>query len=133
MSSVFKALLWKEWRQLLALRWSGCALGAALPAFFIAGAEAASRGLYPLGRVSGYSTTQILVEAVPYTLIIGLWPLLGLLLGAQAFSGDRAAGTESFLLERPVRRSLVWSARLLSSMGSLLVVVIGTFLAWSVW
>src|SRR5437867_4496775 len=133
MTTVFRALLWKEWRQLRALRWSAWGLGAMLPALLLAGAEAASRGVSPMGRLSSYSTPQILIEAVPFTFVVGLWPLLALLLGAQAFSGDRAAGTEGFLLERPVPRSLVWWARLASSTGSLLVVLAGTVLTWCAW
>src|SRR5437867_3987699 len=133
MTAVFRALMWKEWRQLRALRWSAWALGAMLPALFLAGAEAASRGLSPVGNLSSYSTTQILTEAVPFTFVVGLWPLLALLLGAQAFSGDRAAGTEGFLLERPVPRSLVWWARLASSTGSLLVMLAGPGMSGCAW
>src|SRR5437867_13077631 len=107
MTTVFRALLWKEWRQLRALRWSAWGLGAMLPALLLAGAEAASRGVSPMGRLSSYSKPQILIEAVPFTFVVGLWPLLALLPGAPAFCGDRAAGAESLLLERPRPRARV--------------------------
>jgi hypothetical protein len=56
--------------------------------------------------------------------------LIALLMTAQAFSGDRAAGTESFLLERPVSRTRIWLARTLASFGSTWLVLAVSFLIW---
>jgi hypothetical protein len=123
---MFRALLWKEWRQLALIRWSGVALGAVLPVAFTAGAELARRGLLPTGTLKGYASRDLMLEVLPLTLALGLWPLMGLMSAAQAFSGDRAAGTESFLLERPVPRTRVWGARLAASLLTVIAVVAGT-------
>jgi ABC-type transport system involved in multi-copper enzyme maturation permease subunit len=128
---MLRALLWKEWRQLRALRLAGLALGLVLPIAFLAGASAARRGFAPFGRVGGDSTRTILLELLPATLAFGLWPLTALLVAAQAFAGDRAAGVEAFLLERPVSRRRTWLARLFTSLGSTLAIAAGTGLLWA--
>ncbi len=123
---MFRALFWKEWRQLALVRWGGIALGALLPIAFTAGAEMAQRGLLPTGRVKGYAPRDLMFELLPAALALGLWPLIGLMSAASAFAGDRAAGTEAFLLERPVPRASVWRARLLASSGTLVGVIVAT-------
>ena len=123
---MFSALLWKEWRQLALVRWGGIALGALLPIAFIAGAELAQRGLLPTGTVKSYAPRDLMYDVLPLALALGLWPLIGLMSAAQSFAGDRAVGTESFLLERPVARGSVWRARLLASFGTLVAVIVGT-------
>jgi len=123
---MFRALLWKAWRQLALVRWGGIALGAVLPIAFIAGAELAQRGLLPTGGVKTYTSRDLMCEALPVALAIGLWPLIGLMTAAQAFAGDRAAGTEAFLLERPVARASVWRSRLLASFGTLVAAIVAT-------
>jgi len=126
-----RALVWKEWRQLRALRFAGLALGLVLPFAFLAGASAARHGLGPLSRVGGDATRTILLEVLPATLALAVWPFAALLVAAQAFAGDRAAGVESFLLERPVSRARIWWARLTASIGSILIIATGTGLVWA--
>jgi ABC-type transport system involved in multi-copper enzyme maturation permease subunit len=121
-----RALFWKEWRQLALIRWGGIALGAVLPVAFTAGAEMAQRGLLPTGKVDAYAPRDLMYELLPASLALGLWPLMGLLCAAQAFAADRASGTETFLLERPVPRPAVWRARLFASLLTLALVMIGT-------
>jgi hypothetical protein len=123
---MIKALVWKEWRQLALVRWGGIALGALLPAAFVAGAELSQRGLLPTGRVTGYAPRDLMFELLPAALAIGVWPLIGLMAVAQAYAGDRASGTEVFVLERPVPRSTAWSARLLAALATVAMVVAGT-------
>ena len=93
---MFSALIQKEWRQLRPLRWAGVGLGALIPLAFLAGAEAAHRGWAPLGTVSSYTFHNILLELVPWTFALGLWPLAALLTTAQTF----------FLLEAYLTRRL---------------------------
>jgi ABC-type transport system involved in multi-copper enzyme maturation permease subunit len=123
---MFRALAWKEWRQLALVRWGGIALGALLPIAFSAGAELAQRGLLPTGSVKSYAPRDLMFELLPAALALGVWPLIGLMSAASAFAGDRAAGTETFLLERPVPRASVWRARLLASVLTLVVVIVVT-------
>ncbi len=118
---MFRALVWKEWRQLWMLRWAGFGLGAVLPIGFLAGAV----------RRSGDATHVIFLELLPAVVGLALWPLFALLSATQSFCGDRAAGTESFLLERPVPRGRIWRARLLSSVGSTGAVAIVTLVLWA--
>jgi len=118
-----KALLWKEWRRLRALRWSLVGIGLALPVLFALAAKAAEKG-WGMAAFTGYSLRSILLEAVPAALGLGLWPLAAMVLAVQAFTADRADGTEAFLLDRPVSRRWIWTSRLLASLGSLGVVVL---------
>lgn len=108
----------KEWRQLRTLRVAGIVLGAAMPAIAAAGAEAGRRGWLPWGPSRGWTTHEVFGELAPALVLVGVWPLLTLLFTAQAFAGDRASGTEAFLLERPVPRARIWWARLLVSLAS---------------
>ena len=123
---MFRALVWKEWRQTALIRWGGIALGALLPLAFFAGAEFAKRGWLPTGSVARYSLRDLMGELFPAVIAFGLWPLIALMATAQALAGDRAAGTETFVLERPVTRGAVWRARLAASGASLLVVMLVT-------
>lgn len=123
---MFRALLWKEWRQLALVRWGGLALGLVLPVAFFAGAELSERGLLPTGAIKSYSSRDLMYELLPAALALGVWPLVALMSTAQAFAGDRAAGTENFLVERPVSRPIVWSARAAASLGGSLSVIAGT-------
>jgi hypothetical protein len=127
---MLRALLWKEWRQLRALRIAGLALGVVLPLALLGGAAAARNGFAPFGRVGGNETRTILLEVHPAFLALGLWPLVALLVVSQAFAGDRSSGVEAFLLDRPVSRGRTWSARLVSSLGSALAIAAGTWVVW---
>lgn len=120
---MFRALWIKHWVQLRALRWVGFAVGIALPFVFWAGAEAAKRGWFGKGR-SDYDLTSLIIDALPMGAAV-LWGLLALMFSAQAFAGDRADGTERFLLDRPVSRRRTWLSRVLATLPSVLVVIAG--------
>lgn len=126
--TAIRALLWKEWRSLRGIRWAGMALGAVLPVAFAIGAERVPRGGGIFSAQASWTPQVILMEVLPASLALAIWPLVALLAAAQAFAADRAAGTESFLLERPVSRRRVFLARLTMTYGSLAVVVAGTAL-----
>ena len=127
---MFSALWWKEWRQLRMLRWSGFGIGLFLPPFLLAMAEAGKRGWTVLGNISSYDAATVVQEAMPMFLALAVWPLLALMTAAQAFAADRAAGTEAFLLERPVRRSRVWQARAVAAISSTWLLVVGHLAVW---
>ncbi|HEX5044999.1 MAG TPA: ABC transporter permease [Candidatus Polarisedimenticolaceae bacterium] len=118
-----KALFWKEWRRLRAVRFTMTGIGLAMPAVFALAVWAASHG-WGMRALTGYSMRTILLEAVPAALYLGLWPLAALVLVVQAFTADRAEGTETFLLDRAVPRRSIWWARWMASLGSLTVVVV---------
>lgn len=123
-----RALLWKEWRGLAGIRWAGMALGAVLPLAFALGAERVTRDGGLLAGHASWTPRVILMEVLPASLALAIWPLVALLAAAQAFAADRASGTESFLLERPVSRARIFLARLAMTYGSLAAVVVGTAL-----
>lgn len=127
---MIRALWLKEWHQLAALRWVGLGLGLGLPLLLGAVAEAARRGWMPFGRISSYSMEDILRDAVPAGLV-GLWGLMALLIVAQAFTGDRSAGTEQFLLERPVPRRRIWAVRLAVAGATTLLLALAHTGFWS--
>ncbi len=127
---MFRALVWKEWKQLRPLLFAGIGLGALLPLVLVAGAEAGRRGLSPLGRLSAYSTRELFVDLLPGMLGLALWPSMALLATAQAYCGDRAAGTEWFLLERPVPRRGIWTARLIAVLSMVATLAVGTAALW---
>ncbi len=112
------ALFRKEWKQLRILRWAGISLGAAMPAIEAAGAEAGARGWLPFGKSPSWTAREVFGELTPAILFLVVWPLLSLVFVSQAFTGDAATGTESFLLERPVSRRRIWIARLSASVAS---------------
>lgn len=127
---MFRAVLRKEWRQLRLLRRVGIALGALIPPMLLAAAEAGRQGWSLFGTVSNYSAATVIQEAVPSLLGTVVWPLIGLLVASQAFSADRAAGTEAFTLQRPVRRRLVWGARLAAATATAIAVCAGQLAIW---
>jgi len=127
---VFRALLWKEWRQLRLLRWGGVGLGVVLPPLVILAAEGARQGWLPVASLTSYSTETVLRDAVPAFSSIFVWPLLALMFAAQAFATDRSEGTEGFLLARPVRRATVWRAKLVAAIGTTFVVLLLHWLFW---
>jgi hypothetical protein len=126
---VFKALLWKEWRQLRGLRRAGVAIGMLTPPGLLVLAEAAERG-WLFAEVSQADSVTVIQTVTPGALMLAIWPLLALMATAQAFCADRAGGTEGFLLSRPVRRSKIWLARLTASLGSTAVMVAGGLAFW---
>ena len=80
---MFRALLWKEWRQLALVRWGGLALGAVLPLAFMAGTELAQRGLLPTRTVKAAAPRDVMFELLPAALALGVWPLIGLMTAAS--------------------------------------------------
>ena len=100
---MFRALWIKHWVQLRTLRWVGLGLGIALPFFLWAGAAAGKRGWFGFS-VGTYDLTTLFGEALP-PFSAALWGLLAVMFAAQTFAGDRAEGTDRFLLDRPVPRS----------------------------
>lgn len=129
---MMRSLLWKEWRQLKTLRWGLGTLPALLPVLLIAAAEAAVRGWLPFGTVRGYTVTGIVMDIMPPLLAI-VWLVGALLMTAQATVGDRATGTEPFVLHRPVTRGQVWRARALAVLGSVGVVMVAGTVLWLLW
>ncbi len=127
---MFRPLLEKEWRQLRLLRWAGIGIGLLLPILLLVAAEAGKQGWTILGSMSVYSAASVIQDGVPMFLAVVIWPLMALLVTSQAFCADRAAGTEAFLLQSPVRRSLVWRARALAAVATVLVICAGQFAIW---
>ena len=123
---MLRALVWKEWRQLALVRWGGIALGAVLPVAIVAGAEMAQRGWLPTGGTTVSDLRVSMFEVLPAMLALGPWPLIALMSAAQAFGGDRADGTDGFLLERPVSRTSIWQARACASFGTVMVAIAAT-------
>lgn len=122
---MFRALVWKEWRQLRLLRWGGVALGTILPLAFAAGSSLADRGLLPTYDLKIYALRDLMFEVLPAAIGVALWPLLAVMSATQTFAGDRQAGTERFLLERPVPRATIWWSRALASTASTLAGMLG--------
>jgi hypothetical protein len=121
---MFKALLWKEWRALSALRWFGWGLVPVL------GLGAVAREMGILGQ---QVTSQDLIgDVLPVVFAIAIWPLLGVMCAAQSFAGDRIVGTERFLLERPVLRRSIWWARLAGCFLTIAVVALSHAMLWLV-
>jgi hypothetical protein len=119
---MFRALYIKQWVQLSTLRWVGFGLCVVLPFFLWTGAAAAKRGWFPF-TVGEYSLTTLFGEALPAFSIL-MWALLAVMFAAQTFAGDRADGTDRFLLERPVSRRSIWRARALAALFSGLWIVV---------
>ncbi len=123
---MFRALWIKQWVQLRTLRWVGLGLGIVLPFFLWAGAAAGKRGWLGF-NLGNYDLVTLFGEALP-AFSTALWGLLAVMFAAQTFAGDRADGTDRFLLERPVPRRRTWLARGLASLASSLLVVLGNTL-----
>lgn len=123
---MFRALWIKQWAQLRTLRWVGLGLGIVLPFFLWAGAAAGKRGWLGF-NLGNYDLVTLFGEALP-AFSTALWGLLAVMFAAQTFAGDRADGTDRFLLERPVPRRRTWLARGLASLASSLLVVLGNTL-----
>ncbi len=132
MHSPFKTIFRKEWKQTAVLRRVALILMVLLPPFVILAADSASRGWIPMFFVSSYDTTQLFMDAVPMILVLA-WMFFAALFTAQTFAGDRSTGNESFLLERPVARTVTWIARLVATLANGLTVVLSGWLIWLVY
>jgi hypothetical protein len=125
--SVAGALLWKQWRQLRLLRWIGAGVSVGLPAWIVVVLAVGS------SLVGHHPFRYVWAELVPMVLV-SLWGLLTLFVVTESYLGDRATGTETFLLTSPLRRRQVWLARLVAAAGTMLAIVacgIATWIAWS--
>ena len=69
-------------------------------------------------------------DLLPMVLALAIWPLLALMVAAQALVADRAAGTDAFLLQRPVPRAHIWRARLLASFATTASILASHTLVW---
>jgi ABC-type transport system involved in multi-copper enzyme maturation permease subunit len=103
-----------------------------LAPFVIVVAESASRGWIPMFSIKSYDVTQLFMDAVPMFLVLG-WALFAALFTAQAFAGDRSTGNESFLLERPVARTVTWRARLAVVTANGLIMLVAGWLIWLIY
>jgi ABC-type transport system involved in multi-copper enzyme maturation permease subunit len=117
---MFRALLWKEWRQLRVVRWLGMVIALALPGLLL---------LLFRFWASGYGPSDVLGEMMSYVVPFVV-PLFALVATTQAFWNDRETGTEHFLLEFPVRRSSRFFAKLVCAVGTTVQVALVMFLAW---
>ena len=117
-----RGLLWKEWRSLRMLRRVGIGLGVLACAGLLLLRQGGPAAASPWGHLTA---EEVVLDALPATITCLVWPFLALLMAVQAFGGDRAAGVEGFLLERPVSRRRVWASRcaaILGSTGALMIV-----------
>lgn len=124
---MFSALLRKECRQARTLTLVGAALGLLLPLilYLFAGEEGDQRLL------RAYTSRDVFFTLSPGLMALGLWPFWALMSGVQSFAGDLSDGTDRFLLDRPVPRTKSWLARLLTALGSVLLVVGASLIGWA--
>jgi len=125
---MLRTLLRKEWRQLRQLRWAGAGIGLLMPFLLLVLASASDRGW--LFGESNSSPVTVVRDLLPMMLSLAIWPLMGLMAAAQAFVADRAAGTESFLLERPIPRSTIWIARLIAVVATTVTIIVTGLTVW---
>ena len=116
-----RALLWKRWRELRGLRRAGVGVSVLLGV----SVTVMSANDLDAGR-------DAFLYGIPVMLAVLVWPLLALLTAAQAFGGERSAGTESSRLERPVGRWKTLGARALASTGSVVMVAVATTVLWRI-
>lgn len=121
---MFRALLGKALKQQRALVAAGIGTGA----LFALGLALTIGGVYGSGPVSAETAIG---SALPLILGLGVWPLWALLAFSQAFTADRASGTESFLLDRPVPPRRLFAARCGAALTAWSAVAAATLgLAW---
>ena len=118
---MFRAVLRKELRQQQPVTGAGLVVAVLVGV----GLLLASRGAFRGGSISAADAFR---EAFPTALMWVLWPLWGVLAAIQAFASDRAAGTEAFVLERPLPLRRLFLARLLAAAIALLEFAAGSLL-----
>lgn len=116
---MFRAVLRKELRQQQPV----VATGIVVAILVGIGLLLASRGVFRSGSISAADAFR---DVLPIALTCVIWPLWGLLAAIQAFASDRAAGTEAFVLERPVPPRRLFLARLLAAAIALLELAAGS-------
>ncbi|MCU0230259.1 MAG: hypothetical protein MUC67_02650 [Acidobacteria bacterium] len=121
---MFRTLLGKALAQQRAIVASGIGTGA----LFALGLALAVGGVYGSGPVGADSAIG---SALPLVLSLGVWPFWALLAFSQAFTADRASGTEPFLLDRPVPPRRLFGARFGAALTAWSAVTVATLgLAW---
>jgi len=112
---MLKALLWKEWRAQRPLVLAGIGIAAIFPLVMFVGiaTSAGSRG----GEDA---------PIVAFLTMMCVWPVLAAAFGATAFGSEMADGSMQFLLSRPVSRSRLWLVKLVTGVGSYLVMLVAT-------
>ena len=118
---MFSAILRKELRQQQPV----AAAGLVVAVLVGIGLLLASRGVFRSGSITAADAFR---EFFPSALLWVLWPLWGVLAAIQAFASDRAAGTEAFLLERPVPPRGLFLSRLLAAAIGLLEFALGSLI-----
>ena len=111
-----RALMWKEFREQRPLILAALIIVLVLPLFLIGGLWfGASRS--NIASLSGTLTTIVLLL---------VWPLFALAVGAQTIGSETIDGSLRFLLSRPVSRTRVWLVKLGVAVATLGVIVLGT-------
>jgi hypothetical protein len=118
---MFRAIVAKELRQQQTVVVAGIIVSALVGL----GLLLAARGAFRSGSIAPADAFR---EVFPMALLFVLWPLWGVLAAIQAFASDRAAGTEAFLLERPVPPRRLFLARLLAAAIGVLEFALGSLL-----
>lgn len=113
---MLKALLWKEFREQRQLILAAWAIALVLPLFLVAGMAAAtpSYELAALGRI------------LPLVLMMLVWPVFALAIGAMTVASEMSDGSLRFLLSRPVSRSRIWATKVGVAAASYVLVVLGS-------
>jgi hypothetical protein len=118
---MFRALVWKEWREQRMIVLAGLGIAVAMPFFLAAGASARARGL-DLGDVA---------MLLPLFYSGLLWPLFAAAAGAATVATESGEGSLGFLLSRPVSRARVWTVKVAVAAAAAALVAAGTLvLAW---
>ena len=121
---MFRALVGKALKQQRAIVAAGIGTGL-LFALLLSLAIGGLYGTRPVGAADAIGS------ALPLVLVFGIWPLWALLAFSQAFTAERAAGTEPFLLDRPVPPRRLFVARLIAALAGWSAVAATTLaIAW---
>jgi hypothetical protein len=112
-----------EWTQLRLLRRVSLLLTFAVPFLLLAGAAASNRGWMPGAPLRAWDPRTVLYDAAPLVLA-AVWGLVAALATGQVFAGGRSTGTEWLVLSLPVRRAVVWFARVTASLATAVVVAV---------
>lgn len=113
---MFRALLWKEWREQRLVVAAGLVVAALMP-FII---EGASR----LG--SRRPVADLMPQALMIAYALFLWPMLAGVTAGATIAGEIGERTIDFLFSRPVRRSTIWGAKVAMAIASFAAIVAGS-------
>lgn len=113
---MLKALLWKEFREQRQLILAAWAIALVLPLFLVAGMAAATPS-YELAALG---------QMLPLVLMMLVWPVFALAIGAMTVASEMSDGSLRFLLSRPVSRSRIWATKVGVAAASYVLVVLGS-------